>query len=64
MVVGYGSLDGQDYWKVKNSWGASWGMSGYILLARGKSSSTGGECGLLKQPSYPVVESTAGDLLI
>jgi len=55
LLVGYGSEDGQDYWKVKNSWGTSFGENGYIRLLRGKGGA--GECGLLKQPSYPVVGS-------
>jgi len=57
LVVGYGTLDGKDYWKVKNSWGTSWGDEGYILLARNVKS-TQGQCGIALQPSYPVVENT------
>jgi KDEL-tailed cysteine endopeptidase len=58
LVVGYGGADGAKFWKVKNSWGASWGMNGYIELERGTSpDGKAGECGLLSQPSYPVVKA-------
>jgi C1A family cysteine protease len=51
LVVGYGTESGTDYWKVKNSWGSTWGMEGYILLGRGDNGAKG-TCGIASQPSY------------
>jgi C1A family cysteine protease len=56
LAVGYGNLNGQDYYLVKNSWGTSWGDGGYIMLGRGPQYNGGdGQCGILLQGSYPVL---------
>jgi len=54
LAVGYGTQGTQDFYQVKNSWGADWGFKGYILLGRGAAFKAAGQCGIQMDPSYPI----------
>ncbi|XP_058775525.1 P34 probable thiol protease-like [Vicia villosa] len=34
VIVGYDSVDSDEYWIVKNSWGTRWGDNGYMYIKR------------------------------
>jgi hypothetical protein len=57
LIVGYGTDAGKDYYKVKNSWGSSWGESGFLRMVQGKNM-----CGIAMQPSYPTGAKAYGPI--
>jgi len=52
VVVGYGVTDeGQAYWLIQNSWGTSWGMEGFMMMARNDNNM----CGIASDAGFPVI---------
>jgi cathepsin L len=52
LAVGYGDENGKKYYRVKNSWGAGWGVKGYILIERNGDGK--GKCGIQEVSSFPI----------
>jgi len=51
IAVGYGTDNGVDYFKIRNSWGKSWGEDGYVRLAANGNTA----CLFNWQGSYPEI---------
>lgn len=51
LVVGYNNDASPPYWILKNTWGAEWGMNGYIYLEKGVNA-----CGIKEDASTAFVQ--------
>jgi len=54
VIIGYNTTNpniGGPYWRVRNSWGASWGNDGFINMTQ--NGGYNGMCGINSQVTYP-----------
>jgi C1A family cysteine protease len=55
QAVGYNSDASQPYWLVRNSWGVTWGVQGYIYLSM--TANNGDICHIQEYMTYPTISA-------
>ena len=50
LAVGYGVMNGEAYWLIKNSWSTYWGNSGYVMMSQKNNN-----CGVATAATYVIM---------
>jgi len=59
QLVGYDTTASKPYWKVRNSWGSSWGEKGFIRLPMGENA-----CGIADEATFTTVSAVQAEVVV